>query len=75
MAPISEFMIKPMFALESHTGKWPVYKKIFLYMAFSHGMRPMAEGEVAASVMGLLALRFPFTVSQGDKANQLYLKW
>lgn len=55
--------------------KRPVYEKIFPCMnLFSHGTRSVTEGEVAASVMGLLSLEFPFTVFQGDKVNQLYLK-
>lgn len=41
---------------------------------FSHGTRSVTEGEVTASGMGLLSLEFLFTVSQGDKVNQLYLK-
>lgn len=34
----------------------------------------MIEGEVTASVMGLLSLELPFTVCQGDKVKELYLK-
>lgn len=41
---------------------------------FSHWRRSVTQGEVTASVMGLLSLELPFAASQGDKVKQLYLK-
>lgn len=73
MAPMTEFMPEPVLALESCVI--PGRKLASLFFFFSLAKRSVTEGVGTASVMELLSLEFPFSMSHVHRANRVHCRW
>lgn len=73
MAPMTEFMPEPVLALESCVI--PGRKLASLFFFFPLAKRSVTEGIGTASVMELLSLEFPFSMSHVHRANRVHCRW